>query len=418
MKKYSQIFTFLLFFILTLITVSGINSALGQTPTPTPGQNNIDQTKYDDLKNKIAELQAKISDTQNQAKTLSDQIGYMDNQIQLTLYQMEGTQEKLTQIAKDIDKLITKISKLETSLDDIAAILLNRIRETYVKGTYSSFDLLLSVNGFSEFLNRLKYIKVVQTHDKNLMIQVQTAKVNYEEQKTLLEEKKLEQENLKKRLQGYKVQLDVQKNDKEQLLVATQNDEKKYQELLAKAKQELSGFSAFTVSAGGGLTSFGSGSNGWYYTQRDPAWGNMILPGSSVNVLNYGCAVTSVAMVCKSYGQNISPVSIAGDSSKFFYGDLLNSAFACNGKTTNWIGSSQDEVKSYVKDSTPVILRLMFPNKWCDPSKQECPLHFIVAFSWDDGKNDFKIHDPYFGPDKLFSERYNWSQVTTAIAIQ
>jgi hypothetical protein len=112
-------------------------------------------------------------------------------------------------------------------------------------------------------------------------------------------------------------------------------------------------------------------------------------------------------MVCKSYGQDVTPASIVSNSSKFIYGDLWNWAFSCDGKTTNWIGSSKDQVRSYVEGGTPVILRLVAPSV--------SGLHFIVAWKWDG--NDFIVHDPYYGPDKKFSERYGWSQVTTAIAI-
>jgi hypothetical protein len=113
-------------------------------------------------------------------------------------------------------------------------------------------------------------------------------------------------------------------------------------------------------------------------------------------------------MECKSYGQSTTPASIAADYSNFSYGDLYNDRFSCGGKTTDWLsGPSKDQVKSYVDNGTPVILRLIEPSV--------SGLHFIVA--WKSEGDDFIIHDPYYGPDKKFSERYGWSQVTTGIAI-
>lgn len=411
MKKILYRITPLIIIFVLFIALSQQVFSQEATPTPTPTPDNTQERleRQKALSEEISKLEGQLSNTQMQAKTLSNEVAQMNSQIQLTFLQIEETKNKLETLASDINNLIRKINRLENSLDEIAGILLNRVRETYIKGKINSLDLVFSSTGFADLLNKWKYLKVAQAHDKKLMYQIQTTKVNYEDQKKLLEEKKKEQERLKVQMENYQITLNNQKKDKEQLLTATRNDEKKFQELLVKARNELSGYAAFTQSAGGGITSFGGGSNGWYFTQRDPAWGNMLMPGSSSTMLEAGCAVTSVAMVCKSYGENITPGSIASNSSNFFYGDLWNWAFACSGKNTNWLGSSQGEVQSYVKNNTPVILRLVAPSV--------SGLHFVVAFSWDDGKSDFKIHDPYFGPDKYFSERYSWSQVTNAIAI-
>jgi peptidoglycan hydrolase CwlO-like protein len=352
-------------------------------------------------------LDSKVSDLQGQERTLSSQIAVMDNQIKLTEYKIEVTKEQVLSLEADIDTTTKKIGKLENSLNELTKVLLNRIVATYEVGTIQPFQVLLASSNASDFFNRLNYLRVVQIHDKRLIYDTEQAKVDYSNQKNIFENKKQQELALKKQLESYSVELDQQKGDKQRLLDETQGSEASYQNLLARARAELSGFSSFVTAAGGGLTTFGSGSNGWYYTQRDPQWGNMILPGSSSSVLLAGCAVTSVAMVCKSYGQGITPAGIASNPSKFIGGDLWNWAFSCDGKTTDWIGSSQDQVKSYVQAGTPVILRLSAPSV--------SGLHFVVAWKLDG--DDFIIHDPYYGPDKKFSDRYNWSQVTTAIVI-
>jgi peptidoglycan hydrolase CwlO-like protein len=352
-------------------------------------------------------LDSRVTDLQSQERTLSSQITVMDNQIKLTEYKVEVTKEQILSLEADIDTATKKIGKLEKSLDQLTKVLLNRIVATYEVGTIQPFHVLLSSNNIPNFFTRLNYLKIAQTHDKRLIYDTQQAKIDYSNQKNIFEDKKQEELALKKQLESYSVVLDQQKADKQRLLDETQGSEQSYQNLLAQARAELAGFSSFVTAAGGGLTTFGSGSNGWYYTQRDPQWGNMVLPGSSSTVLLAGCAVTSVAMVCRSYGQGTTPSSIASNPSRFIGGDLWNWAFSCDGKTTDWIGSSQDQVKSYVEAGTPVILRLVAPSV--------SGLHFIVAWKWDGG--DFIIHDPYYGPDKKFSDRYNWSQVTTAIVI-
>jgi len=263
-----------------------------------------------------------------------------------------------------------------------------------------------------ELVNKIKYQKTTQDNNQKLLVQVQEAKSNYEEQKTLRETKKIELDQLVSALESQKIELTNQQKAKQNLLTATQNDEATYQSLLTRAKQQLAGFSSFVQFAGGGeLTSFGTGSNGWYFTQRDPGWGNMILPGSSSSLALAGCAVTSVAMTCKSFGQDISPVTITSNASNFIGGDLWNWAFSCSGRSSSGFKyMSKDDIKGYIKDNNArVIMRLS--------AASISGLHFVVGWKWDDGKDTLIIHDPYFGPDIEFSSRYSWDQVTTAIAI-
>lgn len=351
----------------------------------------------------------RANDAHNQANTLSSQIAYMDSQINLTILQITQTENQIVQIQKEIELLTTRIEGLDGSLTYLSRLLITHVVDVYENHNVSFFDILLGSNNADDLINQAKYLKTTQDNNQRLVVQVQEAKLNFEEQKQLRQQKEEELKNLQTKLEAQKVNLNTQQQAEKTLLVETQNSEVNYQNLLEKAREELAGFSAFTNAAGGGLTTFGNGSNGWYFTQRDPAWGNMTLPGSSYNVMTAGCAVTSVAMVCKSYGQNITPASIAGNSNDFIGGDLWNWAFSCAGKSTDWLGTSEDSVKNYVNNNTPVILRLSVGSV--------SGLHFVVAYAWDSGKNDFKIHDPYYGPDKYFNDRYNWGEVTNAIAI-
>lgn len=186
----------------------------------------------------IARLEKQLNDTKTQVKSLANQVTIFNSQIQITLLQIQDTQDKLVELARDIEVLIKKIQRLEASLDVIAGILLNRVKETYISGRIDNLNLLLSANGFSDLLSRWKYIKAAQAHDKKLMIQIQNTKLNYEDQKKLLEEKKKEQEILKTQLENYKITLDVQKKDKENLLAVTKNDEVKFQKMLDEARRE------------------------------------------------------------------------------------------------------------------------------------------------------------------------------------
>ncbi|MCL5675853.1 MAG: C39 family peptidase [Patescibacteria group bacterium] len=359
---------------------------------------------------KVSCYEKNVNVCQQESNSLSAQVEAFNSSIAATNLRIMQTEQQIENLTNEINSISDKISNLESSLTALSNVLIERIIASYKNSSHNNLGLLLfNSSKLSNLLVNLQYLQIVQKNDQKILFAVETTKMNYAQQKQLREEKKTEQEQLQKKLGTQKTYLQSQQKAKQNLLDATNNSEAVYQDLLDKARRELAAFSAFTTAAGGGETTFGNGSNGWYYTQRDPQWSSMLLPGSSSSTLEAGCAVTSVAMVCKSYGQNVTPATIISNRNNFIYGDLWNWAFSCSGKSTDWIGTSRDQIKNDVKNNIPVILRLIAPSV--------SGLHFVVAYAWDDGKSDFKIHDPYYGPDKYFSERYSWSQVTDGIAI-
>ncbi len=369
-----------------------------------------DNSRQQELQRQIEEYSAKLTDIRKQKNTLSSQIQYMDTQIYLTQLKIQETEQNIERTQKEIDVLGERIDGLDTSMNYYTKLLLSKVVENYKNKSISFYSAVLDSDTVNDFFNRFKYIKITQQNNQKLLIQVQQTKLNFEEQKKIREQKKIDLDNLMITLDKQKVDLKNQQNAKKSLLAVTNNSETTYQALLDKARRELEGYSSYTLSRGGGLTSFGKGTNGWYYTQRDPAWGNMNIGNSSYPVWQAGCALTSLAMVCTSYGSNITPGSIASDPSNFVNGDLIDSKDTCPGKDTKFIDyPSREEIKNKVSGG-PVILRLYAPSV--------SGLHFIVVWKWDEGANDFIMHDPYNGPDMKFSSLYSWSQVTKAALIR
>ena len=153
-----------------------------------------------------------------------------------------------------------------------------------------------------------------RNNNQKLLVQVQEAKSNFEEQKKIREDKKIELDELTNTLNAQKLSLASQKSQKQKLLLDTQNDEANYQRIISLAKAQLSGFKSFASSAGAGVISanqFGNGSDGSYYSQRDSRWASQNIGYSSENILDVGCLLSSVAIVGKRYGSNVTPADIA-----------------------------------------------------------------------------------------------------------
>lgn len=358
MKKIAILVILLFCSLLSLKTVHA--QTVSSTPTPTP-----DAQAATDLQNKINELQAQISRLQGEESTLKSQITVMDNQINLTELKIQSTKKEISELSLDIDTADKKIGKLEGSLNKLSSVLINKIKATYVVGSTSNFQVLLSSNNVSDFVQRANYLRIAQQHDKKLIYDTVQARNDYENQKVIFQDQKSKAEILQDQLGAYQTQLEVEKSAKDKLLAETQGSEANYQRLLAQAKAQLAGFTNFTESQGGAsILSNQTVCDDWgcYYNQRDSAWGSSPLNGTQYTLASDGCLVTSMAMIYTHYGhKGVTPATINSIPSNFasYYPAFLLKVISANGVTARRVYDSIDAVLS---SGNPLVVGISYDN--------------------------------------------------------
>lgn len=251
LSKFSKIFIgiFLLFTFSLLVPQSF--SGVGLLVTAVNAQSLTDLEN--ELKNKqeeIKKLEGQLAETQKQEKTLKSQLTFIDTQTSITELKIQETQYQIIKLDKEIEELSGRIERLSQSVDSISELLLQRIVKTYKYGNITPIDLIFSSNGFADLIERVKYIQVAQANDKKVLYQLQATKSTYNDQKSDKETRQIQQEKLKKDLENYQIQLADQKKAKEELLKVTQNDEKKFQDLLAKLRADTESIARALASAG------------------------------------------------------------------------------------------------------------------------------------------------------------------------
>lgn len=373
------------------------------TITPTPTDSLGQEKKAEELQKQIDDLQNKISETQKQEKTLSSQISIMDSQIKLTELRINNTKQQIAGITSDIQTTTKKISRLEDNLNSITKVLLKRIITTYQVGTIQPFQILLSSDSVSDFFSRLNYLKIAQAHDKKLIFETQQTKNDYANQKQIFEDRKKKIELLKKQLEGYSAQLDQEKKDKQTLLDITRNDEQRYQSLLREAQAQIQAFKKFSLFQTGGAVSIlppQPSPDGWYYNQRDERWGRNMIGSSGEQVWDVGCLLTSIAMMMKKHGLNVTPSDTAANSNYYFSNTAYMLLPWAGGKFSSTWGLNQSEIDNKLLTGEPVIVGL---------KAGTYGMHFVVLKSGSNG--NYIMNDPWYGPNLNFSEHYSVSQI-------
>ncbi|KKS05640.1 MAG: hypothetical protein UU57_C0003G0031 [Candidatus Woesebacteria bacterium GW2011_GWE1_41_24] len=346
----------------------------------------------------IQEYQNEISKLQGQASTLKNQIAQFDTQIKLTTV-------KIAQTAEQIKMLGGRINQLGDSLAALTEAFNSRAVETYKLSKFeNNLVYILTAYNIEDAVSKFHYLEKIQEEDQSLLKRLEDAQTTYEGQKA-------DQEVLQKQLKTQQANLNAQKLAKNNLLLATKNDEVKYQQLLSQAKAQLSAFQSFVTRQGGAsILSNQTKCNDWgcYYNQRDSEWGNIGMGGSSYTMANYGCLVSSVSMVASHYGKNIKPGDIAVSNDAFVPATgYLYHSFSVNGITVSISSVSKSIIDSELSAGRPVIAGLY-----------SGPDHFIVL-TRKDGDN-YIMRDPFMengagsdGSGRPLTDKYSFSDITS-----
>src|SRR3990167_4755809 len=204
----------------------------------------------DECKKLISEYEQKLAGLGEQRKSLSSQIQFMDTQIYLTTLRIQETEQLIVQTQNEIENLAGKIEGLNTSLDYLSQLLVRKIAESYKRREIPFFNIFVDSDNAQVLANRLKYARVTQENDRRVAFQVQQAKLNFEQQKSLREQKQAELAELETKLEAQKSDLDSQKANKQKLLAQTQSDERTYQALLNRTRAEFAAIQGIIAGAG------------------------------------------------------------------------------------------------------------------------------------------------------------------------
>lgn len=392
------LFFIFLFLTLTLanIKISPLN-AQSATPSPTSGPSE------QDVLNQIHDLEGKIDSLQGQEKTLSSQISEIDTQISVTTLKINVTKSQIIKTQTSIKNATTKISELEGSLNNLGNVLLERIVATYKAGITEPLAVFISSVNLKDLVMKASYLRLVQEHDRELMVAAESTKVNFALQKQTLQEKQAQLKELQGELEANTEELNQEEKSKKTLLAQTQGSEENYQHLLSQARAQLAGFSNF-VNNQGGASSLSNQTvcNDWgcYYNQRDSQWGNVALNHTKYTIASDGCLVTSMAMVLTHMGHKTTPLDINSNPANFasYYPAYLLYTITANGVTSDRIGAAIDNTLS---GGNPVIVGVHAYGG----------THFVVLASGSGG--NYKMYDPYIenGHNISFSDHYSMGSI-------
>lgn len=347
----------------------------------------MSESELEQLKSQLIKNSANIS---NQIKLISIQIAQ-------TQQKVKQTSSSISTLKKEIADLSVKISDLDLSLNDLSAIYIQQISHNYKLGKRISLFTAIATDNFNDYFENYKYLSIIQRKNQETLLDMETTRTNLDIQKQEKAKKQAELEILEKTLARQQKDLVAQNSIKNELLKTTQ---KQLNDVLA----QLSAIRNFSSAYGSSCLSSvpGGGSDGNFYSQRDPRWCKQTIGYSSDSIGAVGCYISSIAMTFKKLGSDISPAAYAAIPSNFQF----NSAYAKvpnppSGYTYKQVSYSSSVVDAELDAGRYVIAQMYMKNIY--------GMHFVVIISGSDG--NYKIHDPWFGADQNLNERYSTSSI-------
>jgi len=370
-----------LFLILFLFSFIFSGQVLGQN------YENMSPDQLEQLKNELIKS----------STTLSSQIKLISIQIVQTQQKIKQTTLSISTLKRDIIDLGGKIGNLDVSLNDLSEVYIQQVTQNYkLQKKIPIYTFILSGN-LNDYFEKYKYISRIQKDSQNTLVNLETTRTTLDQEKQAKAQKQKELEVLEKQLAKQQKDLTAQNTIKNQLLQTTQ---KQLSDVLA----QLSALRNFSSAYGSSCLDSvpGGGSDGNFYSQRDPRWCKQTIGYSSDTIGAVGCYISSIAMTFKKLGADISPAAYAAIPSNFQY----NSAYASNpnppsGYTYKQVAYSSSVIDKELQAGRYVIVQISM--------RTVSGMHFVVITSGSNG--NYKIHDPWFGADKNFNERYSISSV-------
>lgn len=356
------------------------------------------KANYEKNKRDAQNIQGVIADLQSD-------IIYTEGLIANTLDQISLSEKIITQLNGDISHRQEKLSRAYVALYEMART--------------SNSEIVFS-RSINDRLSQAQYVESIQSQ---LNKEVGTLQLAHKEESS----QKVNLEQLRVSLESEKNNLAQKKSRQNYLLGVTQSNASYYADLSSELQRKIAQvedqIDRLTRRNSWGTDIISGPTTSWYYTQKynytqfkycldDPTCNNQRNTGYTVH--QYGCLITSYAMLSNFYGRPVSPSTIAQDGWNFTSEAYLRGRAQpprLTGLTETKQSISWAKLDQEVSQGRPVIVSIFIPEIGVvNPSDGSS--HWIVIYGKrSDGK--------YLMQDPLGQNRsYGFAQVKTLKVIR
>lgn len=371
----------------------------------------IKKEQCEEYDQQIEDYQAVLDLKSQQQTSIENQIQVVNDQQTQNNLDLQQIENQLNQLNQQISDLENQIQTKEQEIGNYKLLLGGLMQAYYEYNQQGVMNVVLTDKNFSDILNQTDYSQQLGTRINEVLASLNSDKSDLENNQQQLSQKQDESETIQKNLESKGIYLQNNQIQNQTMLTQVQNDQQRYSQLLSNVEAQKA--ELFNV---GGASNIGAvlasvskypapkdhlASTSWYFSQWDNPqwpndWANDPIGNSKYLMKDYGCAVTAVSMVFKKYGAKIDPGKMANEP--IFSGALIEwpSSWSPDISLVSNSGHSGvdwNAVDNALSHNELVIVYIRKTNSSGG--------HYVVITGKD--KNDYIVHDPYFGPNLYLS---------------
>jgi len=196
------------------------------------------QDKIQDAKAEKEKTESSLSDTKSRINNLQSEKSESETYLTELNAQLEDLKNTLEQLQKDFDAKQIELEKVQKELAEAKEQearqyedMKLRIQFMYEKSSIDYLDMLLSSDGFTEFLNRADNISQISEYDRQMLKE-------YEQTKELIKEKNAQVKEEKAAIEALQAESAVKQGEVEEVVASTYNQISEYTAELENAESE------------------------------------------------------------------------------------------------------------------------------------------------------------------------------------
>ncbi len=205
---------------------------------PVADKLNQSQQQLLQINEQINNYQEQISSTQDNASSLKNEISIYNDQVASTQLEIEARQTQIDNANLQITQLQQLIDQKIQDIADNRQVLAQLVVELNEDDDRYAINATLLSDSFTDFLDQIEYNQNLQSQVSQLTDKIKDLKTQLQGQQNDLQTQVSQLQALQTELQVTQSSLTTVRDQKQQLLYATQGSEKNFQKLLSTSKAQ------------------------------------------------------------------------------------------------------------------------------------------------------------------------------------
>ncbi len=185
-----------------------------------------------EIEKEIAKFEASLKVVGTEKKTLQNAITRLELERSKVQADIKYTEQKINTTDLELNKLILEINNTEDDIDSNKAAIAQIIRRSYMINNESMIEILLSYDQLSEFWSALENLDTIRDKMNDRVKNLKALEETLNEKRGVTTKRRSDLVGLKSQYSDQSTVLANNKAERTELLVATKNEESKYQTLL------------------------------------------------------------------------------------------------------------------------------------------------------------------------------------------